>query len=93
MIYKDGTNPKIERKKARLGLEGDVYIYSDHYIEDMAGHKRLISNSSATTIEEAYEERVEWEASKTLNLDDALNMLAQLGVDTGDPDEGVDSND
>ena len=96
MIYKNGTDPKIEQRKARLGLSGDVYIYDDHFIEDMAGHRRLIPDSTAETIEEAYAERVEYEASKTLSLDDALDMLEQLGVDISEPEpepEGEENND
>lgn len=59
MIYKDGTNAKVERMKAELGITGDVYIVGEgNYIENLAGHKILIPTSAATTIEEAETERL-----------------------------------
>lgn len=62
MIYYDGTEPqKIKDYKEKLGIEGDVYIYNDIFIENLAGHKKLIPSSTANTIEEAYEERVAYE--------------------------------
>ncbi len=61
MIIKDGTNPKIEKLKTRLGLTGDVYLYNNHFVENLESHKRLIPNSTATTISEAFVERVEYE--------------------------------
>ena len=51
----------IEKMKQKLGLTGDVYVYNDHFIESLESHKRLIPNSTATNIEEAYAERVQWE--------------------------------
>lgn len=62
MIYKDGTDEVIERRKARLGISGDVYVYNDHFIESLETHKKLIPTSTATTIEEALQEREEYEA-------------------------------
>jgi hypothetical protein len=61
MIYKDKTNPDIERMKQQLNLTGDVYIYNEHSIESLESHKNLIHDSTALTIEQAYEERVQWE--------------------------------
>lgn len=61
MIIKDGTNPKIEQLKGRLGLTGDVYLYNNHFVENLESHKRLIPNSVATNISEAFVERVEYE--------------------------------
>lgn len=61
MIVKDGTNPKIEKLKARLGLTGDVYLYNNHFVENLESHKNLIPNSVATNISEAFVERVEYE--------------------------------
>lgn len=59
MIYKDGENSKVEQLKAKLGITGDVYIVGDgNYIENLAGHKVLIPDSTATTIEEAEAERL-----------------------------------
>lgn len=61
MIVKDRTNPKIEKLKARLGLTGDVYLYNNHFVENLESHKKLIPNSVATNISEAFVERVEYE--------------------------------
>lgn len=61
MIVKNGTNPKIEKLKARLGLTGDVYLYNNHFVENLESHKKLIPNSVATNISEAFVERVEYE--------------------------------
>lgn len=69
MIIKNGTDTKIEETKARLGLSGDVYIYNDHYIESLESHKTLIPTSTATTIEDAEEERVQYEAEKTARME------------------------
>lgn len=68
MIIKDGTDPVIEKRKRRLGLQGDVYLLEIDgvkQIEDLAGHKRLLNSmgvvSTATTIEEAEIERIAFE--------------------------------
>lgn len=61
MIVKNGTNPKIEQMKSRLGLTGDVYVYNNHFVEDLESHKRLIPNSQATNINDAFIERVQYE--------------------------------
>lgn len=60
MIFKDGQDAVIEKRKARLGLSGDVYVYN-HRIEDIAGHKRLFPESTAETIEDAEAERIAFE--------------------------------
>ena len=64
MIIKDKTNPNIERHKQRLGLTGDVYIVNDLFIESLESHKVLIPTSTATTIEEAEQERIQYEQMK-----------------------------
>lgn len=71
MIIKNGANyVGIERLKKKIGLSGDVYIYKNHYIENLATHKKLITESTAITIEQAYEERILWEAEqKRLKLE------------------------
>jgi hypothetical protein len=61
MIIKNGTNQKIEKLKERLGLTGDVYVYNNHFIESLESHKKLIPNSKATDINEAFVERVQYE--------------------------------
>lgn len=61
MVIKDNTNPAVERHKARLGLTGDVYIVNGLLIESLESHKQLLPASSATTIEEAEQERIAYE--------------------------------
>lgn len=61
MIIKDNTNQDVERMKANLGLSGNVYLYNNHFMESLKSHKNLITSSTATTIEEAYAERVQYE--------------------------------
>lgn len=60
MIIRNNTDPKIEGYKRKMGLTGDVYMVG-HFIESLESHKRLIPHSTATTIEEAVEERVLYE--------------------------------
>ena len=98
MIIKDGTNPKIEKVKERLGLTGDVYIDDAHHIESLYSHVRLLSEnkypSTAATIEEAEVERYAFEEEMErrrreqpepeLTLDDTLEMLRELGVNVDD---------
>lgn len=60
MIIRSNTDAKTEQHKARLNLTGDVYII-DHFIESLASHKVLIPTSTATTIEEAEQERIAYE--------------------------------
>lgn len=61
MIVLDKTDSVMERRKQRLGLSGDVYIFGGHFIESLGSHKVLIPNSTAQTIEEAFDERVAYE--------------------------------
>lgn len=68
MIIKNGTDPVIEKRKRRRDLHGDVYIFEKDgvkFIEDLAGHKRLLNSmgvvSTAETIEEAEAERIAFE--------------------------------
>ena len=63
MIVKNFTNMNIEKHKIRLGLKGDVYIWNDRCIESLDSHKKLIPGSTAKSIEEAYIERVNYEAA------------------------------
>ena len=87
MIVKDKTDEKIEQRKARLGLEGDVYIYN-HRIEDMAGHRRLIPESEAQTIEEAYDERVEYERQLEEEREAAAQAAAQAAAEEAESAQG-----
>ena len=63
MIVKNFTDMKVEKHKIRLGLKGDVYIWNDRFIESLESHKKLIPGSTAKSIEEAYIERVRYEAA------------------------------
>ena len=80
MIFKNNTNADIERHKARLGLTGDVYLIKGVLIESLASHKRLIPESTATTIEEAEVERIAYEAA----LDEKRAQEAQEHGEDGD---------
>ena len=98
MIIRDGTNPKIEEIKETLGISGDVYIDDANHIESLYSHIRLMTDynypSTATTIEEAEIERIAFEEEMErrrreqpepeLALDDALEMLRELGVNVDD---------
>ena len=66
MIIKDKTNADIERHKEKLGLTGDVYLFKEHFIESLGSHKKLVPNSTATTIQEAEQERIIYEAQQEL---------------------------
>ena len=61
MVIKDKADANIERHKQRLGLVGDVYLINGVLIEDLYTHRLLIPTSIATTIEEAEQERIEYE--------------------------------
>lgn len=76
MIIKNNTNPTIERKKKRLGLSGDVYVYN-HLIEDMTGHKVLFPESTAQTIEEAEAERIAYEEERARLAAEAAAQAAE----------------
>lgn len=98
MIIRDGTNPKIEAIKETYGISGDVYIDDANHIESLYSHIRLLTEnnypSTATTIEEAEVERYAFEEEMErrrreqpepeLTLDDALEMLRELGVNVDD---------
>ena len=84
MIFKNNTNVDIERHKARLGLTGDVYLIKGVLIESLASHKRLIPESTATTIEEAEAERIAYEAQ----LEEARRQAAAERAE----EEGLDGD-
>lgn len=98
MIIRDGTNPKIEAIKETYGISGDVYIDDANHIESLYSHIRLLTEnnypSTATAIEEAEVERYAFEEEMErrrreqpepeLTLDDALEMLRELGVNVDD---------
>lgn len=83
MIIKDGTDSKIEGYKKKLGLEGDVYMVG-HFIESLESHKKLIPNSTATTIEEAEVEREKYEEDlETARLKAVEDSLKNLDLESG----------
>lgn len=90
MIVKNGTDPIIEKRKRRRDLHGDVYIFEKDgvkYIEDLAGHKRLLNSmgvvSTATTIEEAEAERIAYEK----DIDDMKAAEAAKAAEEADERE------
>ena len=66
MVIRNGTDPKIEQFKQKLGLKGDVYVVNEHLIESLESHRVLVPNSTATTIEEAELERIAYEEEQRL---------------------------
>lgn len=90
MVYKDGTNAKVEQMKAKLGITGDVYIVGEgNYIENLEGHKVLIPGSTATTIEEAEVERLAYiEEEKARQAE-----LAALAAEEGKEGEADGTDD
>ena len=80
MVIKDNTNPAVERHKARLGLTGDVYIVNGLLIESLESHKQLLPASTATTIEEAEQERIAYEEALAAEHNDQ-------SVETGEDDD------
>ena len=45
-------------------MSGDVYLYNNHFIENLESHKKLILNSKAKDINEAFVERVQYEVEQ-----------------------------
>lgn len=86
MIYKDGTNAKIESLKDRLGLTGDVYLVGQNYMESLESHKRLLPESTATTIEEAEAERLAF-------MEAEREMLAKLAAEAEAEAKNTDKDD
>ena len=73
MIIKDKTDSNIERHKQHLGLTGDVYLVDGIFMESLESHKVLIPESKATTIEEAYEERIAFEEERKKRIQEEVN--------------------
>lgn len=86
MIYKDGTNAKIESLKDRLGLTGDVYLVGQNYMESLESHKRLLPESTAATIEEAEAERLAF-------MEAEREMLAKLAAEAEAETKNTDKDD
>lgn len=79
MIIKDGSDAKIETIKKRLNLTGDVYLFKGHFIENLESHKKLLPDSTATTIQEAYSERVAYEFEQERLQQEAQKENAEEG--------------
>lgn len=90
MIYKDGTNATIERMKSKLGITGDVYVVGEgNYIENLEGHKILIPDSTATTIEEAETERLAYIEAQKAKQAELAAQQAESEDDGNEADETV----
>ena len=74
MIIRDGENSQIERLKSKAGIIGDVYLINEHLMESLSSHKKLITNSTATTIEEAEEERIAYEEELQIRLEEESRL-------------------
>lgn len=81
MIVKNGTDAKVEQMKKRLNLAGDVYIFEGHFIESLESHKKLLPTSTATTIQEAYTERVAYEFEQEKQRAEAQKENAKEFID------------
>ena len=66
MVVPDKSDPKVEHRKAKLGLTGDVYIV-DHHMESLASHKILFPESNAHDI---YEAEVEYKVFTERRLEE-----------------------
>ena len=89
MIIRDKTDEVIERRKTRLGISGDVYIWNGHFIESLDSHKVLIPDSTAQTIEEAYDERVAFEEEKERRrAEEAAREAEEEHSDDGNTSDG-----
>jgi hypothetical protein len=93
MIVRDKTNEIIERRKTRLGLSGDVYIFNSHFIESLESHKRLIPNSTAATIEEAYDERVAYEEEQERRRAEEAARAAEAEEEHSDDENTGDGSE
>ena len=94
MIVKNGTDPVIEARKRRLGLRGGVYIYNGHLIEALSSHKKLMGSlgyeSTARTIEQAYDERVRVEEElEAKRLAEVENAAQEAQEDISEDDEQI----
>lgn len=93
MIIKNKTNSKVESLKARLGLTGDVYMVGQNYIESLESHKRLIPNSTATTIEEAEQERLAYMEAERQRLVELAEQAERERQAEEEKDEKTEEKD
>lgn len=80
MIIRNGTDPKIEQFKQKLGLKGDVYVVNEHLIESLESHRVLVPNSTAVTIEEAEQERLVYEEEIARIRDEQASLFGEKEV-------------
>lgn len=99
MIIYDGTNPTIEKHKAKLGITGDVYLVDGHFMESLESHKKMFPNTEVTNISQAEAERVIYEQEqRAIREAQAQAELVEesqddnSAVDVGDGDD-IDSTD
>lgn len=78
MIFRDKTNPYIEKQKAIFGLSGDVYVVN-HQMESLESHKKLIPNSKATTIDYTEKEYIQFIEQQAIELERERERLSQFG--------------
>ena len=66
MIIKDKTNEYYEKQKKVFGITGDIYVINGHLVESLESHKLYMLQhnevSTAETIEQAEQERIEFDA-------------------------------
>lgn len=60
MIVYRGTNKKLDAHMDRLGLTAPVYFVNNH-MASLESHKKIFTDSIATTIEEAEAERIAYD--------------------------------
>ena len=99
MIIYNGTNPTIEKHKAKLGITGDVYLVDGHFMESLESHKKMFPNTEVTNISQAEAERVIYEQEqRAIREAQAQAELVEesqddnSAVDVGDGDD-IDSTD
>jgi len=80
MIIKDKTDANIERHKEKHGLTGDVYLINGVVIASLASHKKVFTESTATTIEEAEAERLAYDEA----MKERIRQEAQEHGEDGD---------
>lgn len=91
MIIYNGTNPTIEKHKAKLGISGDVYLVDGHFMESLESHKKMFPNSEATDISQAQAERVIYEQEQRNLREAQAKEEAELVAST--QDDGVVDGD
>lgn len=93
MIIYDGTNPTIEKHKAKLGITGDVYLVDGHFMESLESHKKMFPNTEVTNISQAEAERVIYEQEQRAIREAQAKEEAELAASTQGDDSAVDVGD